>query len=175
MTRAAGAEERRAGLLQVLQRRRGPVPARDLASRFGVSRQVIVQDMAVLRASGHEIIATHSGYLLRPSPSSRPYRAVIAVRHTREQTEDELNALVDAGVRVVDVTVDHPIYGELRGVLLIETRADVAAFMERVAAEGASLLSSLTGGLHLHTLEATHPDQLRRAREEMARRGYLVE
>lgn len=174
MTSLPSPGERREEILALLQASRAPIPARDLAARFGVSRQVIVQDVAVLRAAGHPILATAAGYLGPQISSSRPYRAVLAVRHTREQTEDELLALVGAGVRVVDVVVDHPIYGELRGLLMLETRDDVKRFMDRVNAERVSLLSSLTGGLHLHTIEAAHPEQLNRARAAMAERDYLV-
>jgi transcriptional regulator of NAD metabolism len=106
----------------------------------------------VLRAAGVEILATPRGYLL---PRAHPaHRALVAVRHTPEQTEDELTLLVDLGVKVVDVIVEHPIYGELRGSLHVASREDVRQFMEAVRRTGARLLSELTEGLHLHTLEA---------------------
>lgn len=174
MPRPLAAADRRAQILQWLQVARTPVPARDLGTRFNVSRQVIVQDIAMLRAAGHEIVATASGYMGPAQTSTRPYRQILAVSHGPERTEDELLALVDAGVRVLDVIVDHPLYGELRGILMLETRADVGRFMEQVTQHGVTLLSSLTGGLHLHTIEAEHPDQLRRAHAAMAERGYLV-
>lgn len=146
----------------------------ELASRFDVSRQVIVQDMAVLRAAGQEILASPQGYYLyRHTPEN--YRAIVAVRHTPAQTEDELTILVDVGVEVVDVIVEHPIYGEQRGLLHIASREDVWRFMKRWQESGARLLSELTDGLHLHTLEARRPEQLIRAREVLRERGYLVE
>lgn len=147
----------------------------ELARQLGVSRQVIVQDIALLRAAGEDILATPQGYRLGPGLAARPYRAVIAVRHSPAQTGDELYSLVEAGTRVLDVIVEHPIYGELRGLLLLETREDVDVFLERVAASGAALLSTLTGGVHLHTLEAAHPDAIELARARLREKGYLLD
>ena len=167
-------EERRAYILKVLQEATQPTTGTELSMRTGVSRQVIVQDIAVMRAAGQEILASPQGYYLyRYDPDV--HRAVVAVRHTPEQTEDELTALVDVGVEVVDVIVEHPIYGEQRGMLHIASREDVRQFMRQLVATGAKLLSELTEGLHLHTLQARRPEQLQRAREVLQQRGYLVE
>lgn len=168
------AEERRDHLLHVLSTAHRPITGAQLADVFGVSRQVIVQDIAILRAAGHQIFASPQGYFLY-RPTATTQRTVVAVRHTPAQTEDELLALVDAGVEVVDVIVEHPIYGELRGMLHIASRADVAQFMAQLRATGAHLLSELTDGLHLHTLEARSPEALERARRVLRERGYLVE
>jgi len=171
--RIAGPEARRARILALLREADRPLSGAELARRLGTSRQAIVQDIAVLRAAGVEILATPRGYCL---PHARPaYRALVAVRHTPEQTEDELTLLVDLGVEVVDVIVEHAIYGELRGSLHIASREDVRQFMEALRRTGARLLSELTGGLHLHTLEARSPELLERAREALRERGYLVE
>ena len=168
------AEERRTQIVKVLQAAGQPVTGAALAERFGVSRQVIVQDVAVLRAAGEENLASPQGYYLY-RPAADTCRAVVAVRHTPQQTEDELLALVDVGVEVVDVIVEHPIYGERRGMLHIASREDARLFTRRLAETGARLLSELTDGLHLHTLEARRPEQLERAREVLRERGYLVE
>jgi transcriptional regulator of NAD metabolism len=167
-------EERRQQIQKILRASDQPVTGTELAHRLEVSRQVIVQDMAVLRAGGEEILASPQGYYLyRHVPQNQ--RAVVAVRHSPGQTEDELTALVDVGVEVVDVIVDHPIYGEQRGMLHIASREDVRQFIRQWQESGARLLSELTGGLHLHTLEARRPEQLDRAREVLRARGYLVE
>ncbi len=158
----------------MLRQAKAPLTGTTLAEMFGVSRQVIVQDIAVLRAAGEEIHASPRGYYVYP-PGRTVWRIVVAVRHTPEQTEDELLALVDAGVEVVDVIVEHPIYGELRGNLHIASRADVAQFMQQLRETKAHLLSELTDGLHLHTLEAQTNDALTRAREVLRQKGYLVE
>jgi len=150
------------------------VPGDELAERFGVSRQAIVHDVAVLRAAGAPIVATVRGYLLVPTGRDDRQRAVVAVRHRPEDAVAELTALVDAGVRVVGVVVEHPIYGELRATLHIGSRADVEAWSAATRRAGAHLLSELTGGVHLHALEADTREALDRGRTTLARLGFLV-
>ncbi|WP_025745731.1 transcription repressor NadR [Kallotenue papyrolyticum] len=174
LSAASATAERRQALSELLSTASDPLTGSELAARFGVSRQVIVQDIAVLRASGLPIQASPRGYwLAQPGPALE--RMVVAVRHTPEQTEDELLALVDAGVEVEDVIVAHPLYGELRGALHLASRADVAQFMAQLRASQAHLLSELTDGLHLHTLAARRRSALERAREVLRAKGYLVE
>src|ERR1035438_4626597 len=79
--RSDSAERRRRGMLSWIRNQASPVQGGDLARRFRVSRQCVVQDIAILRASGTEILATPSGYRL-PQQSSRPFRAILACRHT---------------------------------------------------------------------------------------------
>jgi transcriptional regulator of NAD metabolism len=150
-----------------------PVAGSELAKQLHVSRQCLVQDVAILRARGQEILSTPQGYRL-PRPQPALHRATIACRHTADRTEEELNVLVDNGVKVLDVLVEHPLYGELRGGLMIESRADVSEFMERWRTTGATLLSSLTSGVHLHTIEASKPQLIARAKEELLARGILL-
>lgn len=170
-----GGERRRERLLHRLREAKAPVPGAELAACFGVSRQVIVQDIAILRAAGAPILATSRGYLVPEVEAPPRLRAVLALRHTPEQTLDELYLMVDHGLRVVDVIVDHPLYGELRGTLMLETRADVSAWWSAVVASGARLLSELTAGVHLHTVEARDEATLDGARVALRGRGYLVE
>jgi transcriptional regulator of NAD metabolism len=167
-------QQRREQILRLISEARTPITGAELASRFGVSRQVIVQDIALLRAKGAEILATPQGYTTITPPDAAVHRAVIAVRHDRAQTADELNILVDRGLHVVDVVVEHPLYGELRGLLMLETRDDVAEFMRRLEESQAPLLSSLTDGVHLHTVEARRPEAIQRARDELRRLGILL-
>ncbi|MBE3576944.1 MAG: transcription repressor NadR [Limnochordales bacterium] len=169
----SGAEERRRQLVRWLQQADQPLTGAELASRLGVSRQVIVQDMAVLRAAGTPVVATPRGYLLLPAALPGLVRDVLAVCHTPDQTRAELMLLVESGCRVLDVIVEHPLYGELRGELQLGTPAEVEDFLQRVEAEGARLLSSLTGGFHLHTVESRDPQAVIRAREGLARLGIL--
>jgi hypothetical protein len=165
---------RRAQLLDLLSSRPGPHAGDTLAERFGVSRQAIVHDIAVLRAEGAPILATVRGYLLAEAADRPAHRAVVTVRHRPDQAEDELLSLVDAGVRVVDVIVEHPVYGELRGDLHLASPADVREWAASARRTGVRFLSELTGGVHLHTLEAESDLALNRARASLAERGYLV-
>jgi uncharacterized protein len=167
------AEQRRRGILAWMQSHGEPVRGGELAKRFRVSRQCLVQDVAILRAGGEEIEATPRGYHL-PATSRRGYREILACRHAPERTQEELQILVDHGVRVLDVVVEHPVYGELRGSLMLESRADVQDFLARVRSSRASLLSSLTGGVHLHTIEASRPELIARAKAQLRVRGFLL-
>lgn len=152
-----------------------PISGDAFAERFGVSRQAIVHDVAILRAEGAPIVATVRGYLIAPATGRLARRAVVAVRHRPEEAETELAAVVDQGVRVVDVVVEHQVYGELRGELHLASRSDVEAWAEATRQSGAHLLSELTGGVHLHTLEADDEDRLERARNAIARLGFLLD
>src|SRR5262249_10404226 len=102
------------------------------------------------------------------------HRAIIACQHGPERTQEELNVLVDHGVKVLDVIVEHPLYGELRGSLMIESRTDVTDFIRRWRKAGATLLSALTGGVHLHTIEASRPTMIALAKAELAAKGILL-
>ncbi len=167
------ASRRRRRILDWMRAHRSPVHGGDLARRFRVSRQSLVQDVAILRAGGQEILGTPRGYRL-PDTGHHGHKAILACKHTPERTEEELNILADHGVKVLDVIVEHPLYGEMRGSLMIESRADVQDFLKRVNTSKASLLSSLTGGVHLHTVEASRPEMIARAKEQLRERGFLL-
>jgi transcriptional regulator of NAD metabolism len=166
--------ERRRRLTEWMRLHVGPVHGDNLARHFGVSRQCLVQDVAVLRAAGVEILSTPQGYRLPAPGRSSAHRATLACRHAPERTEEELNILVDHGVRVLDVVVEHALYGELRGSLMIESRADVQEFLRRWQSTKASLLSSLTRGVHLHTVEANRSRSIAQAKARLQEAGILL-
>ena len=168
------AEARRSSILNIL-RSESPVTGGSLAARLGVTRQVIVQDIAVLRAQGARILATPRGYtMLQESPPSGITK-LVAVKHDREHTRDELYAAVDLGIEVVDVIVEHPVYGQLTGMLSLSSRADVDQFMRKIDETSAGLLSSLTQGVHLHTVRAKDQRQFDALLEVLKSKGYLLE
>ena len=144
-------KERREQILSLLAESAIPVSASKLAARFDVSRQIIVGDIGVLRAAGHEIEATARGYLLGAEKKAFPFTAVIACRHGCDRLEEELNTIVDFGGTVIDVSVDHGIYGQLTGRLGISSRYEVKLFMEKVS-DADRPLSVLSGGLHFHKI-----------------------
>lgn len=149
-----------------------PVTASKFGERFSVSRQTIVGDIALMRALGEAIIATPRGYQYE-QPAL--HQAVIVCRHTPEQTADEMNAIVDNGGKVLDVIVDHPLYGQLRGQLQIESRGDVNMFIGHMRQHGGRLLSELTDGVHLHTVSFDKPEQLKAIKQVLRDKGYLFE
>ncbi len=165
------AEERRRKIVELLSQTNQAVSAARLAAEFDVSRQVIVGDVALLRAAGEEISATPRGYVMART-------AVGLVRqvpccHDGPGMEAELNAIVDQGCSVLDVIVDHPVYGQLTGPLELASRYDVQQFLDRCA--GARPLSDLTGGIHLHTLSCPSEDAFQRVRASLRSLGVLLE
>lgn len=168
-------EERRQQLLEIIGGVRKPLSGAELGQMLGATRQTIVQDIALLRARGEPVIATTRGYLLASALSPDSRRAVIAVRHGPADTEEELSILIDLGLRIVDVVVDHPVYGELRGMLMLDSRDDLREWLSALRARNARLLSELTEGVHLHTVEAPRADLLDRAVAALRERGFLFE
>lgn len=166
--------ERKEKLLNLLKRAESPLRGAFLARKLGVSRQVIVHDVALLRAHGELIRSTPRGYVLAGGPPEEASRDVLSVLHPPGRTGEELYILVDFGVTVVDVIVEHPVYGEMRGDLDLKSRRDVDLFLDRVRREKAPLLSSLTGGQHWHTVEAKDPGLIAEAKAELTRRGFLL-
>ena len=164
------AEERRQAIEDILRKSAQPVSAGTLAARFSVSRQIIVGDIALLRAAGADIAATPRGYVIQHSHEGLVRQ--VAVHHDAAGMEAELNAMVDQGCTVLDVIVDHPIYGQLTGPLQLSSRYDVSQFIARCARAEARPLSDLTGGIHLHTLSC--PDEAAFQRVQAALRDMSV-
>ena len=168
-------EERRSKLLDILrQAGADPVPGFKLAEELQTSRQAIVHDIALLRSAGEPIVATSRGYMLATALAPGMQKIEVVVRHRPEDTPKELYSLVDVGVRIVDVAVLHPIYGELRGRLELDSRADVEEFLKKVSSCKAHLLSELTDGLHMHTLAARDRKYLDEALRVLEKLGFLV-
>ena len=163
--------ERRNAIYQVLSADT-PISATALAGRFGVTRQVVVGDIALLRAEGRSVIATPRGYII-PAPDG--FLRTIACVHNAAQTRDELNAMVDCGCTVIDVVVEHPVYGQLTAPLAISSRYDVEQFIEKMASASASPLSALTEGIHLHTLSCPDEAVFDHLRDKLREMGMLFE
>lgn len=165
------AQERRAAILEALSQAPGPLSASALAARFAVSRQLVVGDVALLRAAGADITATARGYVVQRPGTALERR--VACRHDGAGMERELLIMVDQGCTVLDVIVDHPVYGQLTGGLHLASRYDVAQFIRR--ASGAPPLCLLTEGVHLHTLSCPDEDAFRRVERELLEAGILLE
>ncbi len=169
-------KKRRAKLLERLKESQEALIGSQLAEEFGVSRQVIVQDIALLRAQGEKIVATSQGYFYEENLGMPTVKASIACRHgDQKELKDELLTVINFGGRVIDVKVEHPIYGELSGNLMISSIEDVEKFVDNYQQEGTELLSKLTDGVHLHTIEAVNEQVLEKIKEELKAKGYLLE
>lgn len=168
-------DERRNFLLQILKESKEPITGSYLAAKANVSRQVVVGDITLLKAKNEPIIATSQGYIyMHQSPLQPSFEKTIACRHSPEETEEELNLLVDHGVLVKDVRIEHPVYGDLIASIMVSNRQEVKQFMKKVINTKASFLSELTGGIHLHTISSTTEGALDKAAEAMEQAGFLV-
>lgn len=166
-------KKRREVIAEQLKTAQKPISASKFAQQFAVSRQIIVGDIALMRASGLEIKATARGYLLQEKRHGKLSK--IVVQHDASRTNEELNLIVQNGGEVVDVIVEHEIYGELTGNLQIKTSADVAAFMKKYQQSNASLLSELTNGIHLHTIAYEKDEDFVNIKNALAKAGILYQ
>ena len=166
-------ENRRKEILKILKNANEAVNATKLAETFGITRQIIVADIALLRAAGHEIRAEHRGYVLEKPDGFVRHR--IVCRHTVENILDELYTVVDNGGKVLDVQVEHSLYGTLSGDLSIASRYDAEEFARKTKETGASPLSDLTGGIHIHTISVKDEETFQRICGKLTELGILVE
>jgi len=165
-------EQRRQEIIVLLKTTTDPVSGSDMAQVFGVSRQIIVQDIALLKVAGHKIYSTYKGYLLNEGSETR---RVLLVRHSLDQIAEELYTIVDQGGRVLDVFVKHDIYGELRAVLAISTRKQADDFIAQLAAGKISPLMHLTDDWHYHTVDADSEEILDQIVRALSQKGFLTE
>ena len=145
------AQERRKTIINILLSEDRPIPGGELSEKCGVSRQIIVQDIAVLKGQGFDILSTHNGYLVQKSPFKD---RVFKVKHSTEQTEDELSTIVELGGTVVDVFVWHKVYGKMSAPLNIFSELQIKQFIEGIRAGKSTELMNITGGYHYHTVRA---------------------
>lgn len=169
------ASQRRNQIIKELSAVTAPVSASHLAQQYQVSRQIIVGDIALLRAAGNDIIATPRGYLMNRSGQESGIIHTVAVSHKPEEMQEEMNIMVDNGCFIENVIVEHPVYGQLVGQLHCASRHDVQSFIDKVNHYKAAPLSQLIDGLHLHTLRCPDEASFQRVREELRQHGFLYE
>ena len=164
-------EERRGKIIQALKNSDKAVSATTLAKEFDVSRQVIVQDVALLRANGKNIFSPNRGYLIQEDEeTTRVYK----VQHEDDEVEKELTTIVDLGGTVEDVFVYHKVYGVLRSEMNIKSRMDIRNYMEEIRSGKSSLLKNVTSGYHYHTVRAERVEILDMIQEELQKKGLLA-
>lgn len=166
------AAQRREKIYTQLMTAAAPVSATVLAKQYGVSRQIIVGDIALLRAEGRNITATPRGYMI---VTTGGITVQLAVCHSATETRDELYAMVDCGCLVQDVIVEHPVYGQLTAPLQLASRYDVDQFIRSMTSSDARPLSALTEGIHLHTLSCPGSEALAHLKENLRQMGVLLE
>jgi transcriptional regulator of NAD metabolism len=166
-------KERRIHIEGLLEKTFKPLKGMDLSKELGVTRQVIVKDIALLRAEGKHIIATPDGYIMTRKETNRVSK-IIALNHKSKDIKNELECIVKFGGIIEDVIIEHPLYGEIRGMLMIKTPYDIQNFVERFEGFKAEALSSLTGGIHLHTISVEKEEDLKKIIEELKEKNYLI-
>lgn len=163
--------ERRDAIIKQIRESRTPVPGKSLAAAYDVSRQVIVQDIALIRAAGYEILSTNRGYVLNErSAVSRTFK----VRHTDDQLEEELYSIVDLGGCVRNVMVNHKVYGHMEAPLNITSRRKAAEFIEDIRRGKSSPLKNITSDYHYHLVEADSEETLDLIADMLEAKGFLI-
>ena len=165
------AAERRKEIVNIIMSEKQAVSGGKLSEMLGVSRQIIVGDISALKADGYDILSTHSGYVIQGTPLCE---RVFKVFHTREQTENELNTIIDFGGTVADVYVWHKVYGKMTATLNISSRHHVAQFLEGVRTGKSSELMNITGGYHYHTVRAESEEVLDNIQRALEEQKYIV-
>lgn len=166
--------ERRSRILDILRDADISISASKLAAEFGVTRQIIVSDIAILRANGHKIIATQRGYVIEKSEDDSIVESIVC-RHSVEDTLQEFYIIIDNGGCIDNVIVEHPIYGQISADLNIRSRYDADEFVRIAKATNATQLCDLTGGLHIHMIRVPDKDAYVRIIKGLEQAGILVD
>ncbi|EEH99303.1 MAG: transcription repressor NadR [Clostridium celatum] len=167
-----GSIERREEIMKMLVESSRAIKGTELASLFNVTRQIIVKDIAILRAAGKNIIATPDGYIYNKDINKA--KSIIAVNHDSSKTIEELEIVVKYGGIIEDVIIDHPLYGEIRGNLMIKNLNDLNKFENEFKGKNAKPLSNLTNGVHLHTIAADSDEEINAIKKELLEKGFLL-
>lgn len=165
-------KKRREDIINFLIKNNRAVKGTELASLFGVTRQIIVKDIAILRAEGNNIIATPDGYIYNKNINK--FKSIIAVNHDSEKTIEELEIVVKYGGMIEDVIIEHPIYGEIRGNLMVKNLNDLNKFEKKFKNKNVKPLSDLTDGIHLHTIAADSEEDIQSIIKELKEKGFLL-
>lgn len=163
--------ERRTEILKLLTESQGPISGTSLAKQLNVSRQIIVQDIALLRAAGNDILSMKQGYTIQSKPKSC---RVFKVIHQEQDVEEELRTIVDFGGAVKDVFVYHKAYGVLRADMDIKSRLDIENFVAKIKSGKSNLLMDVTSGYHYHTVLADSEQLLDIIQEKLNDKGFLA-
>ena len=165
-------EKRRAEILKLIGDAETPISANVLKDRFKVSRQVIVNDIAILRASGYDVTSTSRGYA--PGGRIKAFR-VFKCRHTFEEIVDEGLLIIGCGGRIDDVFVNHRVYGKISAKLDLSNRTHVEELYRSLVSGASKPLMSVTDGYHYHTVTADGEEILNEIEIRLKDAGYLIE
>ncbi|MGL4873903.1 MAG: 3H domain-containing protein [Clostridium sp.] len=165
-------KERREDIIKRIYESEGPLKGIELADYYGVTRQVIVKDIAIIRASGKEVIATPDGYIFKDEKNI--FKEIIVVNHNNEDMRKELEIVIKYGGVIEDVIVTHSLYGEIRGIIMVKNLNEIDKFLDKYNKEKTMPLSVLTNGIHMHTILAMDKEGLELIKLELKSAGILV-
>ncbi|CAL28305.1 transcription repressor NadR [Staphylococcus carnosus] len=168
------ADERREEIVELLKMTSEPIKGSELSQRFGVSRQIIVKDISHLKTKDYAINSTSKGYFLDIEPQGKAHKRLIMCQHDFDEMEKELSIIVENGAMVDDVSVEHPVYGNIRAELMIETQEDITTFIEEMTKFKGTMLAKLTDGFHLHTISADTEKILENAIADLEQQGFIA-
>lgn len=166
--------ERRECIRKDLKKSLKAIKGSDLAKKYGVSRQVVVQDIALLRAVGEQIISTADGYIYFSFHMNRPKR-VFNLKHESADIDKELTAILENGGSLLNVFINHPIYGDIVADMIIENEEQKREYIEKCENVDFTPLMALTDNVHFHTVEANSEGELNDIEEALTKLGFLVE
>lgn len=166
------AEKRREEILAIIGNSDNPLTANVLAEKFNVSRQVIVQDIAILRANGVDVIATNRGYLINTKTAAT---RVFKCRHSFEEILDEGFLVIELGGRIEDIFVNHRVYGRISARLELYNRTHVEELYRSLVSGASKPLMAVTDGYHYHTVTAGSEQTLDKIAEALREKGFLIE
>lgn len=165
-------EDRRQEILSFLGNTENPIPANVLKERFDVSRQVIVQDIAILRANGYDITSTNRGYVLNTKAQAT---RIFKCRHSFEELVEEGDMIISSGGKIEDIFVNHRIYGRISARLALYNRIHVEELYRSLVSGASKPLMSVTDGYHYHTVTAESESALDEIENKLRVRGFLIE
>lgn len=155
-------------IIKFLQESNDPISGEVLGEKFGVSRQIIVKDIGVLKAFGLDIVSTNKGYKI---DTSHGFTKIIESSHDDSAIKDELNTIVDNGGVVIDIFINHPVYGVIRKDLNIKSRNGVNNFVKNM--DISIPLKNLTDNVHYHTISTKNEESFENIKKALAKKGYL--
>ena len=164
-------EQRREEIINSIKASEGPISGKALATKYDVSRQVIVQDIALIRASGVDVISTNRGYVIN---NEKTFSRVFKVKHTDAEVEEELFTIIDLGGKVKNVMINHKVYGHIEADLNINSRRKANEFIEDIVSGKSSPLKNITSDYHYHTIEADSEETLDLIENKLNEKGFLV-
>lgn len=164
--------ERRDDIVKLLLDSSSPIKGTDIANKYNVTRQVIVRDIAILRAKGINIMATPDGYIVNRNDGK--VKTIIAVNHKESEMFEEMSTVIKYGGTIEDVIVEHPLYGEIKGILMVKNFNELNKFINKYSNQKGRLLSVLTNGVHLHTIAADTNEDIEAITAELKAKNFIV-